>query len=164
MTEEGILMFLEVTSRRLFLDLVFGLLPGWWRYTDTDIRPTHGLLLRQEWEDLLNKQDFRNVISFVNTHEDDSYLQTLLMANASERLLKEEVVEANNVDLIEDKFWLIFADESGYAETLSSRLKEKSKKTTNFDKNIDIEIIYNDKKNWIPGRGGCKLTYCLQFI
>ena len=127
MTEEGILMFLEVTSRRLFLDLVFGLLPGWWRYTDTDIRSTHGLLLRQEWEDLLNKQDFRNVISFVNTHEDDSYLQTLLMANASERLLKEEVVEANNVDLIEDKFWLIFADESGYAETLSSRLKEKSK-------------------------------------
>ena len=34
---DGILMFLEVTWRRAALDNVFGLLPGWWRFKDTDL-------------------------------------------------------------------------------------------------------------------------------
>ena len=127
MTEEGILMFLEVTSRRLFLDLVFGLLPGWWRYTDTDLRSTSALLLRQEWENLLNEIEFRDVKSFVNSHQQDNSVQTLLMAKASERLLEEELVESSDADANEDKFWLIFADQNGHAENLSNRLKEKGR-------------------------------------
>ena len=127
MTEEGLLLFLEVTSRRIFLDLVFGLLPGWWSYTDTELRTTQALLSRQEWESLLHNNEFRNVTSLVSTQKDDDAVQTLLLANASELLLEEESAASSDAAADEDKFWLIFADQSGFAESLSKRLEEKGK-------------------------------------
>jgi SAM-dependent methyltransferase len=55
---DGILMFLEVTWRRAALDNVFGLLPGWWRFADKELRKRTALLTRAEWEKFLTSRDF----------------------------------------------------------------------------------------------------------
>ncbi|MGE5268927.1 MAG: SDR family NAD(P)-dependent oxidoreductase, partial [Thiohalocapsa sp.] len=41
-----------------WIDLVFGLTPGWWRFADDDLRPDYPLLSRAGWQRLLQKQGF----------------------------------------------------------------------------------------------------------
>ena len=77
---DGILMFLEVTKPRVGLDLLFGLLKGWWQYTDTELRPESALLKRDQWENLLHDCDFTEVGSFVNTPKPEEAAQTIFIA------------------------------------------------------------------------------------
>ena len=49
----GRLLLLEVTRRRRRFDLVFGLTPGWWAFSDRDLRPDHALLAPADWRALL---------------------------------------------------------------------------------------------------------------
>ncbi len=43
---EGLLILLEIDRPTRWVDLVFGLTPGWWRFQDKDLRPSHALLDR----------------------------------------------------------------------------------------------------------------------
>ena len=42
----GILTLLEGTARQRWVDLTFGLTPGWWRYADADLPAVVGLAIR----------------------------------------------------------------------------------------------------------------------
>ncbi len=81
---DGLLMFLEVTWRRGALDNVFGLLPGWWRFSDTDLRQRSALLSRSEWEALLTDLEFREVNSFISSPDPKENQQACLVARAPE--------------------------------------------------------------------------------
>jgi len=54
----GQLALIELTAPLAFLDLVFGLTEGWWRFTDTNLRPTHPLLAPTAWTALLERHGF----------------------------------------------------------------------------------------------------------
>lgn len=54
----GQLALVELTAPLAFLDLVFGLTEGWWRFTDHDLRPDHPLIDRPTWITLLNSSGF----------------------------------------------------------------------------------------------------------
>ncbi|MCF3650817.1 type I polyketide synthase [Synoicihabitans lomoniglobus] len=54
----GQLALMELTSPLGFLDLIFGLTDGWWRFTDTKLRPNHPLLAPAQWQALLCEQGF----------------------------------------------------------------------------------------------------------
>lgn len=79
---EGILLFVEVTWRRPSLDNVFGLLPGWWRFEDTELRPHSALLSRSDWEELLSECGFREVTSFISSPDPEEDQQACLIARA----------------------------------------------------------------------------------
>ncbi|MGE3809343.1 MAG: acyltransferase domain-containing protein, partial [Gemmataceae bacterium] len=50
---EGILFLLEGTRRLRWIDLLFGLVEGWWKFRDTSLRPSHPLLPASSWRRLL---------------------------------------------------------------------------------------------------------------
>ncbi|MCP5425305.1 MAG: SDR family NAD(P)-dependent oxidoreductase [Gammaproteobacteria bacterium] len=54
----GWLVLLEVTESRAWLDLTFGLLDGWWRFADRDLRPAYPLLSADRWRSLLDRCGF----------------------------------------------------------------------------------------------------------
>jgi len=54
----GVLVLLETTARRRWLDLTFGLTDGWWRFTDTDLRPEQALLSTAQWSEALARAGF----------------------------------------------------------------------------------------------------------
>jgi malonyl CoA-acyl carrier protein transacylase len=56
---EGLLVLLETTKKQRWLDLVFGLMDGWWRFEDTDLRPDYPLLTEQQWSALLEARGLR---------------------------------------------------------------------------------------------------------
>ena len=136
---DGILMFLEVTWRRAALDNVFGLLGGWWRFTDTDLREHSALLSREQWETLLKELDFRGVDSFISSPDSKENQQACLVARAPEPVevstdeVEDEIVEAVAAESEPKEFVLITEDKSGTAERLSGSLGAE-----------DVEVVVVD--------------------
>jgi amino acid adenylation domain-containing protein len=54
----GMLLLVESTEPRRWVDIVFGLTEGWWRFTDTARRPDHPLLSREAWRRALTEAGF----------------------------------------------------------------------------------------------------------
>jgi SAM-dependent methyltransferase len=52
----GSLVLLEITAPVAWLDLTFGLTQGWWRFDDTDLRPSHPLVPAAKWVALLRDE------------------------------------------------------------------------------------------------------------
>ena len=54
----GALLLVESTAPRRWVDIVFGLTPGWWRFEDTKRRPAHPLLSHEAWHVALREAGF----------------------------------------------------------------------------------------------------------
>ena len=53
LSPSGMLLLIEGIGRRRWVDLIFGLLEGWWRFSDYRLRPSHPLLSISQWETIL---------------------------------------------------------------------------------------------------------------
>jgi len=118
----GALMFVEVASPHLWLDAVFGLTPGWWRFADRDLRPGHPLLARAQWEDVLRGEGFDGVSSIaglVRPNGEES-LVALVARNDPSRAQPEGVPDGAPVP--REHSWLVVADASGLGDRLAQRL------------------------------------------
>ncbi len=132
---DGILMFLEVTWRRAALDNVFGLLPGWWRFTDTDIRKDSALLTRERWEELLTELGYRGVASFISSEDPKENQQACLIGRAPDPVevpVEAEDGEDDSSAIVEvpvapaKDVFLITTDASGLGQKLSVALETES--------------------------------------
>ena len=54
----GLLLMVEGIARQRWVDLTFGLTEGWWKYTDTDVRPDYPLVSQERWRSLLAETGF----------------------------------------------------------------------------------------------------------
>ena len=54
----GELILLESTQPLLWLDLIFGLTEGWWKFRDRELRPDYPLLSAARWHSLLAESGF----------------------------------------------------------------------------------------------------------
>ncbi|MBI4616903.1 MAG: SDR family NAD(P)-dependent oxidoreductase, partial [Planctomycetes bacterium] len=59
----GTFVLVEGTERQGWVDLVFGLTEGWWRFRDGDLRRDHPLLSGSAWLDLLARSGFEGALS-----------------------------------------------------------------------------------------------------
>lgn len=59
----GMLLLVESTQARRWVDIVFGLTKGWWRFQDTRLRPAHPLLSGESWADVLREAGFEPGVS-----------------------------------------------------------------------------------------------------
>ena len=50
---DGLLVMIEVTGPRRWVDVTFSLTDGWWRFVDADLRPGYPLLAVALWHELL---------------------------------------------------------------------------------------------------------------
>lgn len=135
---DGILMFLEVTWRRAALDNVFGLLPGWWRFKDTDLRKDSALLSREEWEAFLKELGYRGVDSFISSENPIENQQACLIGRApdpveppQEVLDTEEAEGAAGSEIAEEEpvaksLILVTKDQSGLGEKLVASIDSDS--------------------------------------
>jgi acyl transferase domain-containing protein len=58
----GLLVILEATGRQDWIDLTFGLTPGWWRFSDADLRPDYPLLSSRRWVEVLADLGFESPV------------------------------------------------------------------------------------------------------
>ncbi|MCL2929917.1 MAG: SDR family NAD(P)-dependent oxidoreductase [Trichodesmium sp. MAG_R01] len=132
----GILVLFELTSRQRWLDLVFGLLEGWWRFQDLEIRPDYPLLSRSKWQEILHETGFTEVVTLPEVE------------GMPEVLYQQSVIVAQNTTVLppssESKNWLILADKQGVAENLATQLQ--------FVGDVPILVFAGDKYQQVkPG-------------
>jgi NADPH:quinone reductase-like Zn-dependent oxidoreductase/SAM-dependent methyltransferase len=73
----GLLLLLEGTVPQRWVDVTFGLLPGWWKFADAALRPAHPLLSAAVWRRLLTEEGFTEA-TFLP--KDEAVLQALVLA------------------------------------------------------------------------------------
>lgn len=66
MAPGALIAVLELAQRRTWYDLVFGLLDGWWRFTDTDLRPSYPLLDLDGWRRVLDGCGFEQATTLAS--------------------------------------------------------------------------------------------------
>ena len=115
----GLLVLQETTAQRRWLDLVFGLTEGWWRFGDVPLRSRHALLSAHQWTALLSDSGFvaptgvAGEYSQGRLHEQVTFVARAVKADAPSVKAQPPAISAAGR-------WLILADESGLGERVAA--------------------------------------------
>ena len=110
LADGGRLLLLEGLRPLRFIDLIFGLTEGWWRFEDMDVRPSHPLLTGEGWTRVLQGVGFEDV---ARVDGDDGVL-------ARNGLL---VAEKGTTDKNDHKRWLVLGDAGGIGEMIAAGVR-----------------------------------------
>jgi acyl transferase domain-containing protein len=110
----GLLLLLEGTERQRWVDLTFGLLEGWWKFTDHDVRSSYPLLTQQAWRTLLTEVGFVDV----DTSPREPARQAVVLARAP---MTRPVASAQPSPEA-TRAWLLVGEHEGLARQLAARL------------------------------------------
>ena len=123
----GNLVFMDVAIPQLWTEAVFGLMTGWWRFRDRDLRPLHPLLGRSQWEVVLRETGFDETASLPGLPGPEGEGQIGLLARKAWHWLdgRRWISLAGDrlVEMPAQKSWLIFADTTGLGDKLASQLQ-----------------------------------------
>lgn len=124
----GLLVLMETTAPRCWLDLIFGLTSGWSRFTDTELRAKSALLDIRNWLSLLNNSGFEaTTVVGEEFSAGDPHEQAILIARADEVSAAGKVKPDRRETLPQSYArgrWLIFSDTMGLADQVARRLEE----------------------------------------
>jgi len=128
----GVLLLLESFQPRLWADLVFGLIPGWWRFADLDVRPKHALCDLPTWFRVLREAGFDQVDSVAPDHESVDVLcsQGLIVARNGETSAPATARSGADV--------LILGDPDGLGQELGRRLQAHGCASTTVTSTHDL--------------------------
>ncbi len=122
----GLLVLLEIDRPSRWPDLVFGLTDGWWRFTDTDLRPSHPLLEAPAWLRLFGEVGFVEARAISDRANSAKARQSIFLA--SEPLAPSRATVPVDLDLHRNGkpvTWLLFADHAGAADGIAALLRER---------------------------------------
>jgi acyl transferase domain-containing protein/SAM-dependent methyltransferase/acyl carrier protein/NADP-dependent 3-hydroxy acid dehydrogenase YdfG len=115
--KDGWLLLLEATAPRAWVDLTFGLTEGWWRFADTDLRPSYPLLSAQRWIDLLRAAGFPQCEALGSAYSHGAALEESIVA------ARPEATQASMTGRRER--WAVFADDSGLGAQIAKQLQAR---------------------------------------
>ncbi|WP_375495939.1 beta-ketoacyl synthase N-terminal-like domain-containing protein, partial [uncultured Nostoc sp.] len=116
----GLLVLLEGTERQLWIDLIFGLLPGWWRFQDRELRPDYPLLNVCQWQQVLQTNGLSPVA--VLPPPATGAKQSVIIAQNVEQPVEKPIVK--------ERGWLILADRQGVGSQLAEHLQTQGETCT----------------------------------
>ncbi len=113
----GMLVLMEGTAPVRWLDVTFGLLEGWWKFADHQLRPDYPLLPTHLWQKLLQEIGFKEIVTIEPdlgaTQEIALMPQAVLVAQAA----------AAKSTCNMTKNWLILADSQNIGQQLAEQLR-----------------------------------------
>lgn len=118
----GLLVLVEGTRHQRWLDLIFGMLDGWWRFSDHELRPDHPLLEADRWTDILNETGFEDAVAVKPVSDEVLFDQALLVARVPARPVEPSAETSEH--------WLVFCDASGVGGGLSRLLRQRGHRVT----------------------------------
>lgn len=119
---DGLLALIEGTSPQRWLDLIFGLTEGWWKFADTDLRPNYPLIDRASWTTLLESVGFRDTAFLPQDAATHGAAQSVILSRAPAAAVAPRCSQAPTAahDLVG---WIILADQAGAGEALAARIR-----------------------------------------
>jgi acyl transferase domain-containing protein/acyl carrier protein len=116
----GVVVLIEGVQPTRWVDMIFGLTEGWWRFSDTELRPAHPLMPVETWAQALAETDFEESAAVTGSDAFGGalYEQAVILARAPENSQSPALSRS-----AED--WLIFADEGGAGDSLAEMLRDE---------------------------------------
>ncbi|AUS99076.1 beta-ketoacyl synthase [Nostoc sp. CENA543] len=116
----GHLLLLELTHQSRWIDLIFGVTQGWWRFSESNLRPDHPIIAASTWQSILRESGFAEA-EFISPDEkigSPLFQQSIIIAqNAQE-----------NSNILGN--WLIFTDNE--ADHLALAIQEQLSKDCGY--------------------------------
>lgn len=125
LSPEGLLVMLEGTYPQRWVDLVFGLLKGWWRFEDHDLRPSYPMLYPKQWIQLLTELGFATPTVLFNADREikDLYHHEVVIARGGVEVNQPVLIPALIREPGKDISWLLLSDGSELAEKFAADVK-----------------------------------------
>ncbi|TWU31996.1 type I polyketide synthase [Novipirellula artificiosorum] len=138
LASEGRLVFLELVRHRPICDNVFGLLEGWWKFTDTDERDHSPLLNRVQWESLLSRSGFDQIQSFTCSPNEQEAEQTVFVTVGPAIKAIESPTDANSK---RPSTVLVYADRGGMGQAIASKFEQQGNRVIVLRRDASFERI-----------------------
>jgi SAM-dependent methyltransferase/acyl carrier protein len=119
LADGGLLLLLENTEPAEWVDLIWGLTPGWWRFDDHDLRPSYPLLTAEAWRGFLTANGFDCAEIVAADPECHQVLARQALLIARKAAGAGQAAEADR------KTWLILADAQGVGDELAALLEAR---------------------------------------
>jgi len=117
----GLLVLLETDRAARWVDLVFGLTEGWWRFADPDLRPLSPLLTRDSWLKLLRNTGFDNPFACSDTDGRTETGQMVILAQGPRNQGPQTNRPLSATQEV-GRHWLIFEDTRGIGKRIAESL------------------------------------------
>lgn len=115
----GLLLLVEGAAPRDWIDLIFGLTDGWWKFTDHRRRPDYPLMPARAWKQLLTEKGFDEVESFTPIPESAAlFPQSVMVARVNDARMPTRVAGETG------RHWLLVGGQRGAAEGLALALAD----------------------------------------
>ncbi|MCC7417053.1 MAG: SDR family NAD(P)-dependent oxidoreductase, partial [Acidobacteria bacterium] len=112
----GLLVAVEGMAPQRWVDLIFGLTEGWWKFTDADLRADHPLIDVSRWRALLSRSGFEDArIVPDDPAETGFFHQRVIVSTRSAAAPSDRP----------GREWLICGDEGPAAARLAAKLRER---------------------------------------
>ncbi|MFC1607330.1 SDR family NAD(P)-dependent oxidoreductase [Candidatus Latescibacterota bacterium] len=127
----GLLLLLEINASPRWFDLVFGMLKGWWLFTDHTIRPAHASLPLKGWKSLLESSGFTDVVGLPEKEGGFDSIHTVIVARGPDDIfipanIKKSVPHVNEDDLdTAEELVILLADGSGDADRFAHAIADR---------------------------------------
>ncbi len=122
LSPKGFLLLLEGTRPQRFADLIVGLTEGWWKFQDTELRPTYPLIDGDQWKVLLRDCRFGEATVVRGSGFDETLFSSQAVIVAKGGASRDETRPPVASTGTAPAQWVIFADHRGLGEQLASRL------------------------------------------
>ncbi|MDB5502867.1 MAG: eryA [Tardiphaga sp.] len=125
LASNGLLALIELAHTPHWAELIFGLLKGWWLFSDTDVRPKHPWLPYGGWHSLLERQEFSGIAGLSDIDEAAGPVHSVIFASGPAVDHPMQVPKPSPVISGDSGCWLVFADKSGVAHDLGALLQAR---------------------------------------
>jgi NADPH:quinone reductase-like Zn-dependent oxidoreductase/SAM-dependent methyltransferase len=124
LASEGLLLMVEGVRPSRWIDLVFGLTEGWWRFSDRDLRSEYPLLSLAKWRSLLAEMEFTS--SCEASGRNEATVKNAVILARGPRLDEEPRQDASvEPEMREPATWLVLSDRGGTGEKIAERLRAR---------------------------------------
>jgi len=114
----GLLVLLELTSKRPWVDFIFGITEGWWRFTDFDLRPDYAILGPQEWRKVLTEAGFEGAVALSESCGEGNPFHAVMLATLPTSAGRSAEAQSS-------KDWLVFLDSAGIGARVAASLRKR---------------------------------------
>ncbi len=135
----GVLLMVEGERKSPLVDIIFGLMEGWWKFEDLDLRPDYPLLDPEHWMRVFEESGFESAEALPLRSGGNRSSQIVLLARrpheepaaheespAHEEPAAEQGAAADASPAADDLgLWLLFTDRTGVGSALETALRAR---------------------------------------
>ncbi|MCH7883941.1 MAG: SDR family NAD(P)-dependent oxidoreductase [Planctomycetes bacterium] len=132
LASDGLLVLLEGTlaPTPLWCTLVFGLLKGWWLFTDRELRGEDPWIASQAWRDLLTSCGFADATDLTEQLGADEAVHSVIAARGPV-VAEPDKPSPAEMTSIEPGSWLVLSDDGGVGSDLAQGLRDRGHTVVN---------------------------------